>query len=420
MDAAPVNADRRVFWATTFVVAVTRWFALSKTLWDWDEALFALALRDYDVTLHHPHPPGFPLFIGVAKLIPLDAFHALQCVTFVASLFVFPAAYWLARELKMTPFAATAAGVLLAFFPNVWLYGGTAFSDVPSLVLVLVACALLLRGNVVAGAVVLAIACGFRPQNLLIGFVPAILALKAQPRKAIMGALIAAVIIIASYGTAAKLSGGWNAYRDALAKHERYIRETDSFLSAIRPGLVQVADDFFVRPFRAPLINIVICVLALIGFVRRRWMPVAIFFTVSRLRLALPRLPQRESFLDRLHAAVRAAGGGRHSLTRTRDHVECRGRAIDRLDVASAADRAHHRVAAGRRDRRHSRAASENRLRRQTPRRARGSVAARCAARARDRRAADDRCAGRGVAARRGVPKREDVRAGTRTSRRNR
>ena len=282
MDAGAVNGERRVVWGVAIAVALTRWPALSKTLWDWDEALFALALRDYDVTLHHPHPPGFPLFIGLAKLIPLDAFHALQCVTFIASLFVFPAAYWLARELRMTPFASIASGVLLAFFPNVWFYGGTAFSDVPSLVLVLAACALLLRGResdaaLIAGAVLLAIATGFRPQNLLIGFVPALLALRARPRTALIGACLGIAIIFASYGSAARLSGGWSAYRDALAKHERYIRETDSFLSAIRPGLVQVADDFFLRPYRAPLLNVVIAVLALAGLVRRRWMPVAIF-----------------------------------------------------------------------------------------------------------------------------------------------
>ncbi|MEA2464292.1 MAG: hypothetical protein QOJ98_2039, partial [Acidobacteriota bacterium] len=139
--------ERIAAWSLGLFAAVLRWPALSLTLWDWDEALFALALRDYDVTAHHPHPPGFPLFIAAAKLVPLDAFHALQTVTFIASLFVFPAMFFLARELRATPFVATASALLLAFLPNVWFFGGTAFSDVPSLVLVLVACALLLRGR---------------------------------------------------------------------------------------------------------------------------------------------------------------------------------------------------------------------------------------------------------------------------------
>jgi hypothetical protein len=275
--------ERIAAWALGLFSAVMRWPALSLTLWDWDEALFALALRDYDVTQHHPHPPGFPLFIALAKLVPLDEFHALQTVTFLASLFVFPAMLFLARELGATPFTAIAAATLLAFFPNVWFFGGTAFSDVPSLVLVLAACTLLLRGRrsdsaLLAGAVVLGIAAGFRPQNLLIGFVPFVLAFRQRRRTTVAGAFITATIVVVSFGTAATLSGGWDAYRETLARHERFIRATDSFLSEVRPWLPQVADDFFVRPFRAPAINIVVTVLAAVGLLRRRsWVAVAMF-----------------------------------------------------------------------------------------------------------------------------------------------
>ena len=292
MDAGalkPLTRNERIAaWVLAIVVALSRWPASSRTLWDWDEALFALALRDYDVTAHHPHPPGFPLFIAFAKVIAsltsLDAFHALQCVSVLASLFLFPAMFLLARELRLPTFAALASALLLAFFPNVWFYGGTALSDVPSLVLAIVAAALLLRGRrsdiaLIGGAIVLGIAAGFRPQNLLIGFAPFVLAFLHRRRTAIIGAIIILVIIVATYGTAASLSGGWDAYRAALAKHEQYIRATDSFLSATRPGLIQVADDFFVRPFRAPLINIVLTLLALLGLykTRREFLPLLIF-----------------------------------------------------------------------------------------------------------------------------------------------
>jgi hypothetical protein len=286
LDSAPeplARQERIAVWVLSVVVALSRWPAVSATLWDWDEALFALALRDYDVTLHHPHPPGFPLFIAMAKLLPLDGFHALQCVTVIASLFVFPAMFFFARELRVKAFVAIAAATLLAFFPNVWFYGGTAFSDVPSLVLVLLACALLLRGcrsapALLAGSLVLGIAAGVRPQNLVIGFVPFALAFLHRRRAALVGAAIIAIIVIASFGSAAVLSGGWDAYREALSRHERYIRETDSFLGPIRPWLPQVADDFLIRPYRAPLVNILIPLLAAIGLVRRRnWIALATF-----------------------------------------------------------------------------------------------------------------------------------------------
>ena len=267
--------ERLIALVTALLVAITRWPALSRTLWDWDEALFALALRNYDVAAYHPHPPGFPLFIAAAKLIPLDAFHALQAIVFVSALFVFPAAFFLARELRAPFFVALASGVLLAFFPNVWFYGGTALSDVPSMVLSMLAVALLLRGcrdsrALVAGAIVLGIAAGVRPQNLLIAAIPFALAFFHRRRAAILGALITAILVIASYGAAAYFSGGLQLYRDTLAHHERYIRETDSFLSPIRPSLLRVADDFFVRPYRAPAINAIVTLLALAGAAWRR------------------------------------------------------------------------------------------------------------------------------------------------------
>ncbi|HYC61500.1 MAG TPA: hypothetical protein VEK79_18240 [Thermoanaerobaculia bacterium] len=292
MDAGalkPLTRNERIAaWSLAIIVALSRWPAVSRTLWDWDEALFALALRDYDVIAHHPHPPGFPLFIAFAKVIAMlanvDAFPAIQCVVVLASLFIFPAMFFLARELPLPAFAALASALLLAFFPNVWFYGGTALSDVPSLVLALLAAALLLRGRrsdaaLIGGAVVLGIAAGFRPQNLLIGFGPFVLAFLHRRRTAVIGAVIVVVIIVATYGTAASLSGGWEVYRTALTKHEQYIRSIDSFLSPTRPGLVQVADDFFLRPFRAPLINIVITLLAAAGLykMRREPLPLLIF-----------------------------------------------------------------------------------------------------------------------------------------------
>ena len=266
------RAERATLWLTALAVAVTRWPALSRTMWDWDEALFALAVRDYDVRFYHPHPPGFPLFIGLAKLIPLDDLHALQAIAFAASLFVFPAAYFLARALGTPHFTAMAAGLLLSFMPNVWFYGGTALSDVPSMGLSLLATTLLLRmeggrpARPPLAGIALGIAAGFRPQSLLMAVFPL---LRARRRAAIAAVLIAAAILIACYGAAAMASGGWAAYRETLAAHERYIRETDSFLSPIRPPLPRVVDDFFFWPYRAPAINIAITLLVLAALWRR-------------------------------------------------------------------------------------------------------------------------------------------------------
>jgi hypothetical protein len=273
-----IRRERMALLAITTVTAVTRWLALSATPWDWDEFLFMLGMRHYDVASHHPHPPGFPLFIFFADLLQrlgLSDFHALQAIAFLGAVAVVPAAYFLCRELEMTATSSLIAAALLAFFPNVWFYGGTALSDVPSMTLVILAAALLLRGRrdvraYFAGAVVLAIAAGFRPQNLLVGLVPALLASRAQGWKRMLAAAaIGAAIIAASYGAAAERTGVRD-YREALAEHQRYITAVDSFHAPARPPLRNLVDDFFLRPYRQPLINIVISVLAAAGAVTLR------------------------------------------------------------------------------------------------------------------------------------------------------
>ncbi len=279
-------------WAATLVTAATRVWGLARSPWDWDEILFSLALRHYDVASHHPHPPGFPLFIAAAKVfraIGFSDFHALQALNVVAGVLLVPAMFFFCRELGLRFGTSLSAALFLAFFPNVWFFGETAFSDVPSVVLVVFACGLLLRGRTsdaayVAGAAVLAIAGGFRPQNLVIGFAPAILAtwsrIRARRRVAIASAVaIGAAILVASYGAAVIATGGWQPYIEAVHEHEQYITVTDSFHNQARPALYRLLDDFFVRPYHAAVINMVVTALGLISLafaIVRRRVPVLI------------------------------------------------------------------------------------------------------------------------------------------------
>src|SRR5919202_7141465 len=41
---------------------------LPRSLEDLDSINFALGVRDFDVARHQPHPPGYPVFIALAKL----------------------------------------------------------------------------------------------------------------------------------------------------------------------------------------------------------------------------------------------------------------------------------------------------------------------------------------------------------------
>jgi hypothetical protein len=107
------------FGIVAIVCAATRFLALARSLWDWDEALFCLGMRSYDVTSHHPHPPGFPVYIALGRIVRVvvhSDFRALQVVNIIAGMLVFPAMFFLARELRFPFVTAVIAAALCAFF----------------------------------------------------------------------------------------------------------------------------------------------------------------------------------------------------------------------------------------------------------------------------------------------------------------
>src|SRR4030095_14451790 len=52
--------------AVIFLIAHAR--ALPRTLEDIDSINLALGVESFDVAAHRPHPPGYPVFIAMAKL----------------------------------------------------------------------------------------------------------------------------------------------------------------------------------------------------------------------------------------------------------------------------------------------------------------------------------------------------------------
>jgi len=264
------------------VCALTRFAALARSLWDWDETLFGLGMRDYDVRMHHPHPPGFPVYVAMAKLLRLviqSDFRALQAINIVASILVFPAIFLLARELRMRFSTSIIAGALFAFFPNVWFFGGGAFSDVPSIVLAVFAALLLFRGvrsrrDYWLGTFLLALAIGIRPQNLLVGLFPGALATLKRPLRDVIVALVIGVIVVGSaYASAIYATGSYRDYMTAVRHHSDYISRIDSFRSPDRPALWRIFDRFFLKQYQSlPLswVTSIFVVISIFGAIRNR------------------------------------------------------------------------------------------------------------------------------------------------------
>jgi hypothetical protein len=262
--------EKQIVVALSIAVALTRFLALSHSMWDWDEGLFSTALHDYNVAAHHPHPPGFPLYVGVGRLFRLvihDDFRALRAIELLASLFLFPAMFALARAMKF-PFAiACSAGILLAFLPNVWYYGGTAFSDVFNLVLLIAGLALLLGGRFHLGTAVFALSLLVRPQNVVCAYPWFAAAWRNRRwRDIAVAAAIAIVIVAAGYGIAASVTG-WPSWLGAVRAHQHYIATVDGFRNANRPPAWQLLPLFVLDPFEAGRRMLAVCIFAALAIV---------------------------------------------------------------------------------------------------------------------------------------------------------
>jgi MFS family permease len=267
--------------------------AVSKSLWDSDEALFCSALRGFDVTQHHPHPPGFPLYIlaaHVTRFFTASDFRALQTVTVIAAMLLFAVAFAFGRSIGMS-FAETLSGsLILVFLPNVWFYGGTAFSDISALAALLAAAAALLfsisgdRRLYLAGSLLLGVAIAFRPQNALIGMAPWISAswprLRERRRLEVLAGAAAVIFVaVAAYGGAALESRSVAGYIEAVKIHENYVKVVDSYRNPVRPPFAEVLWRFVINPFDAKKLSIVLWSLAVIGALSLRRSAIAVILT---------------------------------------------------------------------------------------------------------------------------------------------
>src|SRR5437899_5887733 len=271
--------ERAIYWIVLLICAASRFLAIARSLWDWDEALFCLGMRSYDVASHHPHPPGFPVYIAAAKIARLfvnSDFRALQAVNLIAAVLVFPAMFMLARELRLKFTTSVIAAALLAFFPNVWFFGGTGFSDVTSIVFVIYAVAFLFRGcrdpnAYFVGTFLLALSLGIHPQNLLVGIFPVALATWYRARESVrdvgFAALIATGVIGVSYASAIHATGSLSLYLNTIRVHGEYISRVDSFGSLDRPPLWRLLGRFFVKQYQSPGLSIATSLFVLVSII---------------------------------------------------------------------------------------------------------------------------------------------------------
>src|SRR5207248_4374324 len=53
--------------AGALIVLLSRIYTMPRTFWESDELLFAGAVTTFDPWSSHPHPPGYPLYVGLGR-----------------------------------------------------------------------------------------------------------------------------------------------------------------------------------------------------------------------------------------------------------------------------------------------------------------------------------------------------------------
>jgi hypothetical protein len=122
--------DVAVSLVLALVTLASRWPYRARMLYNWDAVQFALALREFDIAKHQPHPPGYLLYVGLGRLV--NATVGDPTLAYVTLAMVFSAAttvtvYWLARALYDRT-TAGAAAALLAVSPLFWFYGSVGLT----------------------------------------------------------------------------------------------------------------------------------------------------------------------------------------------------------------------------------------------------------------------------------------------------
>jgi hypothetical protein len=198
----------------------------ARMLYNWDAVQFAMALHEYDVVKHQPHPPGYILYVALGRLMhawiddPAAAYVLLAVAFSGAGTFV---VYLLARAVYDRPTALTAAA-LLAVSPLFWFYGTVGLSYAGEALMASVVAYFAFRAmrgsetDAWLAAGYLGLAGGFRQSLLLLMFplwVVSVAVGVRRPRVILISAAVLTLAVLAWFVPMIALTGGLERYLEA-------------------------------------------------------------------------------------------------------------------------------------------------------------------------------------------------------------
>ncbi len=213
------------------MLLATRLACLPDGPWEQDEAIFAGAVFDFDLAAHRPHPPGFPGWVGLARVLhPLtgDAIVSMQLLASVASVAGLVVLAGILATMVSGP-VALAVTVLTAFLPGVWFHAPRALTTTPALTVLLLALwcwwpTAVSRTRVGLGWALMGFAVLVRPHFLPIVAICAPLALhrkRFEPATAVALSYIALFVFMIGFAFVVADTGGVEKTLGLMLSHAR-------------------------------------------------------------------------------------------------------------------------------------------------------------------------------------------------------
>ncbi len=230
MSVSPNQRDRLAA-LVLFAVALALYVPVrSRLAYHWDSVEFAQAIKDYNLAVSQPHPPGYFLYVMFGRLVNAvvgDPHASLVAMSLLCGGALVAIMYRLGTDLFGRRCGAVAA-VLTMTSPLIWFHSAVALTYVVDSFLVSLfvwwAWLALQRGgtwaDIVGLGILLGVIAGVRQQT-----VPGLLPLavfvfaKFRLQKVAIG-LSAMLLVCAAWALPMMMmTGGWDAYWEAFQRH---------------------------------------------------------------------------------------------------------------------------------------------------------------------------------------------------------
>jgi hypothetical protein len=282
------------------IVLVSRILTAPRTPWENDEFLFAEAVRKFAPSLYHPHPPGYPLYVFLGKIVNIftnDPWRALVILGIIAAPVGFVALARAFRHWIDDADLAVAAALVYYFSASMLVHGTLALSDGPSIAFL--ALALLALSNLndpshersaLALGVWSSAAIGCRPQ-LVVPMLPLLAVALWQMRTMRQRIACAGAFVFVSLMWFLVLVDATGGFQNLIAyetKQAQYFASHDAAMSRGSKSVAEIAIRFLLHPWGSKYVTIPLLLAVALGLpflwrLRRMLLPLFVFSVVQAI-----------------------------------------------------------------------------------------------------------------------------------------